>query len=303
MKKHNLQQKRSRYGYLFILPWLVGIVLFFAQTIFNLFRYSLFDLRIEQGTGYVFNKLPNGVLSNFVDAFTRDALFPQILTNSLSDMLYRIPIILVFSLVVAMVLNQNFKGRGMMRTIFFIPLLISCGLIGSIIKESLSSTVMGTEGSDGLFNATLLTNMLLEYGLPSNLVNTIGGLVSNVTDLIWGSSVQIIVFIMGLMTIPASYYEVAEVEGATAWETFWYVTFPAVFPYILVNLIYTVVDHFVSYDNEVMQYIINTAYKDYKYSYAAAMCWIYFVIIVATLGVLVWAASFLSPSKEKKKKH
>ena len=158
-----------------------------------------------------------------------------------------------------------------MRSVFFIPLLISSGVIASIIKTSLTSTVMSADASDNLFNAALLTNMLYRFGLPDNLVSTIGSLVSNVTDLVWSSSVQIIVFIMGLMTIPVSHYEVARVEGATAWETFWYVTFPSVFPYIFVNLVYTVIDHFVSYDNAVMKYIMNTAYKDYKYSYAAAM--------------------------------
>lgn len=302
MKKRNLLQKRNRIGFLFVLPWLIGIILFFLQTIVNLLRYSLCDLQIEAGQGYVYNSLPNGVFTNFIDAFTRDAQFPQILSGSLSEMLYRIPIIVVFSLVVAIILNQDFKGRGVMRSVFFIPLLISSGVIGSIIKTSLTSTVMSADASDNLFSAALLTDMLLRAGLPDNLVSTIGNLVSNVTDLVWASSVQIIVFIMGLMTIPASHYEVAQIEGATSWETFWYVTFPAVFPYIFVNLIYTVIDHFVSYDNAVMKYIMNTAYKDYKYSYAAAMCWIYFIIIVAALGIMTWAVGLISPTREKKAK-
>lgn len=302
MKKQNLLRNRNRKGYLFILPWLIGTVLFFAQTIVNLLRYSFCDLEIVQGQGFVFTPLPNGAFSHYIDAFTRDVQFPQILTGSLSDMLYRIPIILVFSLMVAIILNQDFKGRGVMRTVFFIPLLLSCGVIASIIKTSLTTTVMSAEASDNLFNTALLTDMLYRVGMPDNLVSTIGSLVANVTDLVWGSSIQIIIFIMGLMTIPASHYEVAQVEGATAWETFWYVTFPAVFPYIFVNLIYTVIDHFVSYDNAVMKYIMNTAYKDYKYSYASAMCWIYFIIIIAALGAMTWAMTLISPDREKKAK-
>lgn len=303
MKKRNLLRKRNRIGYLFILPWLIGIVVFFAQTIVNLLRYSFCDLEIVAGAGYVYTPLADGAFSHYVDAFTRDVQFPQLLVSSLTDLLYRIPIILVFSLVVAMILNQDFRGRGAMRSVFFVPLLISSGVIASIIKASLTSTVMSADASDNIFSAALLTNMLYEFGLPDGLVSTVGSLVSNVTDLVWQSSVQIIVFIMGLMTIPVSHYEVARVEGATAWETFWYVTFPAVFPYIFVNLIYTVIDHFVSYDNSVMKYIMNTAYKDYRYSYAAAMCWIYFIIIVAALGVLAWAVSLLSPTRDKKAGH
>ena len=184
MKKRNLLRKRNRVGFLFILPWLVGIVLFFAQTIVNLLRYSFTDLQVVQGQGFVFNALPNRAFTHYINAFTRDAQFPQILSASLSEMLYRIPIILVFSLVVAMILNQDFKGRGVMRSVFFIPLLISSGVIASIIKTSLTSTVMSADSSDNLFNAALLTQMLYRFGLPDNLVNTVGSLVSNVTDLV-----------------------------------------------------------------------------------------------------------------------
>ena len=302
MKQSKYQRKRGRAGLLFILPWLIGIVLFFLQTVFNLLRYSLCDLKVVQGSGYVYETLKNGLFSHYIDAFTKDSVFPQRLVGSLSDMLYRIPIILVFSLVVAIVLNQKFRGRGVMRSVFFIPLLISSGVIASIIKASLTSTVMGGDSSNNIFNAALLTDMLYEFGLPDKLIGTIGSLVSNVTDLVWQSSVQIIIFIMGLMTIPATYYEVAQVEGATAWETFWKVTFPAVLPYIFVNLIYTVIDHFVSYDNGVMKYIMDTAYKDFKYSYASAMMWIYFIIIIVALAVVVGLISLVTPFFEKKEK-
>lgn len=302
MKKSGFQKKRARAGILFILPWLLGVALFFLQTILNLMRYSLCDAKIVQGQGYVFESLENGIFTHYINAFVGDSLFPQKLVESLSDMVYRIPVILVFSLVVAIILNQNFKGRGMMRAIFFVPLLISSGVIASIIKDSLSSTVMGAEASNNIFNAALLTNMLLEFGLPNQLVATIGSFVSNVTDLVWGSSVQIIVFIMGLMTIPASYYEVAQVEGASGWETFWRVTFPCVTPYILVNLIYTAIDHFVSYDNAVMKYIMDSAYKDFKFSYASAMSWIYFVVIIVALLAMVFLLSLVAPFTDKKEK-
>ena len=302
MKKRKIQSKRARAGVLFILPWLIGVVLFFLQTIWNLIKYSLCDAKIVQGEGFVFETLEKGIFSHYVNAFVGDSLFPQKLVESLSDMLYRIPIILVFSLVVAIILNQNFKGKGLMRSIFFIPLLISSGVIASIIKTNLTSTVMGAESSNNIFNAALLTDMLYEFGLPDQLVNTLGSFVSNVTDLVWGSSVQIIVFIMGLMTIPATFYEVAQVEGSTAWETFWRVTFPAVSPYILVNLVYTAIDHFVSYDNVVMKYIMDTAYKDFKFSYAAAMSWIYFIVIVIALIFMVLLVSLVTPFFEKKEK-
>ncbi len=300
MKRRTIKKQRALAGFLFVLPWLVGIIVFFVQAMFNLLRYSFVNFEFVEG-GYELQKLSNGIFSHYKNAFVGDSLFPQNLTESLGDMLYRVPIILVFSLFVGIVLNQEFKGRGIMRAIFFIPILISSGVIASIIKDSLTSTVMSADGgSGGIFSAALLTDMLLNFGLPDQLVWQIGDLVANVTDLIWGSSVQIIVFLMGLLTIPHTYYEVAQVEGATGWETFWKVTFPAVSPYILVNMIYTAIDHFVNYDNQVMKYIIETAFTDYNYSYASAMCWIYFVIIIFALVALILVTSLFIPFREKK---
>lgn len=300
MKRKTIKQQRARAGFLFILPWLIGIIIFFLQAMFNLLRYSFSDFKFVQGIGYEFGDLSGGMFEHYGTALFNDSLFPQKLTESLTEMLYRVPIILVFSLFVAIVLNQKFKGRGVMRAIFFIPILISSGVIASIIKTSLTSTVMGSGGSGNIFSAALLTDMLYEFGMPDSLVNTIGTLVSNVTDLIWGSSVQIIVFLMGLLTIPHTYYEVAQVEGATGWETFWKVTFPAVSPYILVNIIYTAIDHFINYDNQVMNYIIESAFKYYKYSYSSAMSWIYFIVIIVTLVLLILLTSLFIPFKEKK---
>lgn len=137
----------------------------------------------------------------------------------------------------------------------------------------------------------LLTRQLLDAGLPEGLVNTVGGMIANVSDLVWSSGVQILVFLMGLLTIPQSHYEVAQVEGATGWEAFWKVTFPAVSPYILVGLVYSAIDHFIGYDNAVMKYITDNAYNNFRYSYAAAMSWIYFGAILLCLAVLVFITS------------
>lgn len=302
MKNLSNRKKRAIAGFLFVSPWLCGFVLFFLQAIVNLLRYSFTDFIFVQGKGYEFKALSGGVFSHYFEAFVGDSLFPQKLLTSLTDMLYRVPVILVFSLFVAIVLSQNFKGRGVMRAIFFVPILISSGVIASVVKTNLTSTVVGTDSSNNIFSAALLTDMLYQFGVADSIVNTIGSLVSNVTDLIWGSSVQIIVFLMGLLTIPQTYYEVAQVEGATGWETFWKVTFPAVSPYILVNLIYSAIDHFINYDNAVMKYIIEIAFTDFDYSYASTLSWIYFIIIIAALAALVFLTALFIPYFEKKPK-
>ena len=299
LKRLSGKSKRSLAGFLFVTPWLVGIMIFFLQAIINLLRYSFGSFDFVEG-GYVLNSLEGGFFANYKQALFLDSLFPQKLLNSLTDMLYRVPIILVFSLFVAIILNQEFKGRGFMRAIFFLPILISSGVIASVIQSTLTSTVIGGDSSNSILSAVLLTDMLYNSGLPTNLVNQIGNLVSNVTDLIWSSSVQIIVFLMGILTIPQSYYEVAQVEGATGWETFWKVTFPVVSPFILVNIIYTAIDHFISYDNEAMKYVLDIAFTDTKYSFASAMSWIYFIVIIVVLLAVVFLTSLFIPFREKK---
>ena len=224
--------------------------------------------------------LEEGWWEHYHHAFQGDPLFPQKFTSTILDMLYRVPVILIFSLFVAIVLNQKFR-----------PVLVTAGVISSIIKTSLTTVVVGGDSATNIFSAALLTQQLLDAGLPEGLVNTVGGMVANVSDLVWSSGIQILVFLMGLLTIPQSYYEVAQVEGATGWEAFWKVTFPVVSPYILVNLVYSAIDHFIGYDNAVMKYIIEIAYNNFQYSYAAAMSWIYFAAILLCLGMLVFITS------------
>ena len=198
-----------------------------------------------------------------------------------------------------------------MRLIFFLPVLVTTGVISSIIKTSLTTVVVGGDSATNIFSAALLTRQLLDAGLPEGLVNTVGGMIANVSDLVWSSGVQILVFLMGLLTIPQSHYEVAQVEGATGWEAFWKVTFPAVSPYILVGLVYSAIDHFIGYDNAVMKYITDNAYNNFRYSYAAAMPWIYFGAILLCLAVLVFITSrFIryggaddAPRRERRARH
>jgi len=287
------EKKRSVAGFAFVLPWLIGIVLFFVQPLINLVRYSVTDLQFAEGRGIVLNKLSAGIFEYYRYAFTGDAKFPQIFTSSITDMLYKLPIIVIFSMFVAIVLNQKFKGRAVMRSVFFLPVIVTAGVISTIIKTSLTSVVMNSGESSNIFSAALLTESLTRSGLPQQLVNLISTVTANVSDLIWSSGVQILVFLMGLNTVSDTYYEVAQVEGATGWETFWKVVFPVISPYILVNMVYTVVDSFVRYDNAVMKYISDTAYDNFHYSYAAAMSWIYFITVLVLVLVLFWLVSKL----------
>ncbi|MEG1886747.1 MAG: sugar ABC transporter permease [Oscillospiraceae bacterium] len=286
MKRLNMRQKRGIAGWIFIMPWFVGLLLFFIQPMVTFIQYSFTNFRFSDTGGYILSKLEDGPFANYIQALTQDSKFPVQVVNAFKDLIYQTPIIVFFSLFVALILNQKFRGRTAMRAIFFLPIIITAGVISSIIRGDLNSIAMSSSGqSSNLFNATQLMGLLLESGLPENIVNFLTNMVSNVGDLIWKSGIQILIFMSALLSIPSSYYEVAVVEGATGWETFWKVTLPIVSPFVLANTVYTIVDS-ITRGNGAIDYILEYSIKDMNYSYAAAMSWIYFFVVVVILMIV-----------------
>ena len=259
---------------MFVLPWIIGFLVFFIQPLILLVKLAFTDMAFGETSGFVLNKLDN-VFDNFKYIFTEDAYFTTYLTESFGSLLYKVPFIILFSLFSASILNQKFHGRALMRVIFFLPVVIGSGLVMNVIEINSDQITMVAEESS-MFNTAGLVDMLLLAGLPDKFV---GG----VADLVWESSIQILVFLVALLSVPQSYYEVAIVEGAKAWETFWKVTFPTVTPYVLALTIYTIIDSFTNVDNKIMKYVVSVSNTQIEYSKAAAMSWIFFILILAVI--------------------
>jgi ABC-type sugar transport system permease subunit len=136
-----------------------------------------------------------------------------------------------------------------------------------------------------MFQVSALTEMMREMGLGDDITNAITSFTNGIFELSWRSGIQILLFIAGLQTVPPQLYEAANVDGCTAWERFWKITFPLLTPVLIINLIYTVTDHFTSYQNEVMRMILDYG-SSFKYSYSATLAWIYFAVILVILGGL-----------------
>lgn len=260
-------------------------------------QYAFTNLQFSPDVGMVLEPL-DGLFDNFRFAFLEDTNFPRRLVDSLTSMLYQVPVILLFSLFVAIVLGQKFRGRGVMRAIFFLPVIVTSGVIATVIRTSMAGVTLGAGDSAGIFNATVLMDTLVRSGMPDGLVSTVGGMVSNVSDLVWKSGVQILIFLTGILAIPESHYDVARVEGATGWDTFCKVVFPTVVPYILVNFVYTMIDIFVSYDNAVMRWISDLTLGIQK-SYAAAMALSYFLIIMGSIAVILGLVTLFTRARRK----
>lgn len=278
-------QKRSWAGRLFILPWLLGFALFFARPLLQSLYYTFCEISLG-GEGY---KIAFKGLDNYLFVFTQDPdFFRLLLPEALKNILYEIPIIAIFSLFIAVLLNRKFRGRALMRAVFFLPVIITSGIIIHILKQDIfaSSVMQSNSQAVYMFKSSGLQDFLVQNGLDYAIVNYFTEVINRIFDLTWKSGVQILLFLAGLQTIPKALYEAANVEGSTPWEAFWKVTFPMVSPYILLNIIYTIIDTFTDYGNTVMQTIYDTAIMQVRYAYSCTLSWIFFLCVFAIIGIV-----------------
>ncbi|MBS5724509.1 MAG: sugar ABC transporter permease [Clostridiales bacterium] len=295
----SLQVKKSRAGWLFIAPFLLGFLLIYLPIIYDSIRYSFHEIDIITGGGY---ELVWVGLGNYQAALS-DATFVETLLTGLTGLIIEIPAILLFSLFIAILLNQKMAGRAAFRAIFFIPVLLTTGLIadidaGNTLGDYMSSTTEGidTGNTTGtsvseIISAADIQNLFSNMIVGSELVTWVTDLVNNIFDIVNRSGVQMLIFLAGLQGISPAIYESCQIEGASSWETFWKITLPMISPMILVNAIYTVIDSFTSGSNSVMAYV-NELYSSAGDGnvISSAMAWMYFllvmVIVAAVAGII-----------------
>lgn len=284
-----LTARRTMNGYLFILPWLVGFIAFYLRSLILTIQFSLSDLTVGAVGGYTLDWVG---LQNYIYAFRVHADFKQILTTSVANMLIDVPLITFFSLFMALLLNKKFPGRTLVRALFFLPVILNADAITSAMELSRQMMTGGISSSSAeMASATSATvnidyyiHLLSDLALPDVVLEYIVEAVNRISDIITASGVQIIIFIAALQSIPGSMYEVAKIEGATAYETFWKVTFPMVMPHIITNVVYTVVDSFT--DSEVVELAYDTAFKQSNYGLSSAFSLISTVITCLILVIV-----------------
>lgn len=287
-KKMSLMTKRSITGYIFILPWLAGFIIFYLRSLIMTANFSLSEISVAVGGGYD-SKFVG--LQNYIYAFRAHGSFKQVLTTSVGNMLIDVPLITFFSLLMAMLLNKKFKGRTLVRAIFFLPVIMNSAAITTAIDMSRQMLAGGLSASSAeMANAASGVNMMYyvemfsNLGLPSGILDYIVAAVERINDIISASGVQIIIFIAALQSIPGSMYEVAKIEGATAYETFWKVTFPMVMPHIITNVVYTVVDNFAN--SEIVDMAYNTAFTEVNYGLSSTMSLVSTAIVCVILVIV-----------------
>lgn len=287
-KKLTLEQKHAITGFVFILPWFIGFLWFYAGSFVQAVRFSLSKLEMLGTGGYTLEFIG---LKNFKFALFEDPEFNQILTTSIRDIIIDVPLIIFFSLFIAIICNGKFKGRTLVRAILFLPIILNSGAINAameVAREAINGGVasVATEAASGSgVNIEYLVEMMTNLGFPVFLLEYIVAAIARIFEIVQASGVQIIIFIAALQSVPGALYEVAKIEGATAYETFWKVTFPMVSPLIVTNVVYTIVDSFI--DSEVVEKAYEMAFSEFNWGVSVAMSLISSVVICLILVVIV----------------
>lgn len=286
-KKLTLMQKRAITGILFISPWLIGFIWFYVRSFIMAIQFSLSKLTVIENGGFTLDFIG---LDNFKYAFLEDPTFNQILVQSVKDMIIDVPLIIFFSLFVAILLNQKFKGRTLVRAIFFLPVIMNSGAISQTLALAQAAATGGVAAVSAEaaavqgVNVEYFMSLFLDLGFPKAILDYIIMAVARIYDIVQASGIQIIIFIAALQSVPGALYEVSKIEGATAYETFWKVTFPMVSPLILTNVVYTIVDSFVI--STVVDKAYEVAFTNFNWGVSVAMSLISTFIVCAILLIV-----------------
>lgn len=292
INSRGIEALKERYGWICVSHWVVGLIVFFIIPIFQSFYYTFCKVTLVTGD---LDATWVG-LENLKYAFNVDPSFTDYLLSSVGTFAYSFPIILVLSLILALMLNQKFKGRVFFRAIYFLPVIIASGVIlGTIIGDQ---SISSTSGTDEAVSANMVNvSELVEWtGLPESVSRYFNDAINKIMNLVWQCGVQIILFIAGMQSIPDLYYEVSKVEGATAWEEFWYITFPSLSRVITLVTVFTMVELMTSQTDKVISHAYNLI-SSQMFGESSAMLWTYFLIIGVILAAVLGAFNYFCARK------
>ena len=302
-RSSSLDAKKARSGWLFVLPFVIGLLIIYLPVVYESIKGTFFELKmLPSGTGYEQNFVG---FDNYIQAFTSESNkdFLQTLLTGIKDLAFDIPAIVIFSLFVAILLNEKMVGRAAFRAIFFVPVILCTGLIDAIdSKNTLLSYMNDTSAAIDMGSGEDTVNNIVSAGdlswlfssmkVGGNLVDYVTQIINEIYSIINRSGVQMLIFLAGLQSISPAIYESCSIDGATGWETFWKITIPMISPYILVNTVYTVIDSFTSSSNKVMTYIDGVYEQSGGRVISSAMSWMYFLIVMAIIALVVLILSF-----------
>jgi ABC-type sugar transport system permease subunit len=289
----SLEKRKARGGYIFVLPFILGLLIVYLPVIIDSFKSTFITVKDIAGT-----KMESFAgFANYQEALFSTPAFVQTLKNGVLSLLVDIPSIVIFSLFIAVILNQKVLGRAVFRAIFFIPVICATGLMETIDSaassyndymgnqgEGINMGMVETEGS-GMFSGDSIIGLFESMKIGTELAEFVVSAVNRVSSIIDRCGVQMLILLAALQSISPAIYESCSIDGATTWETFWKITLPMISPMILVSAVYTVIDAFTSHNSAIMKFI--TGQVSANAQVGTAMAWVYFGVIILLVLVVV----------------
>lgn len=299
MKKLKNNRENQNVGIVFALPFIIGLLLFFIPTVIMGFRFAVSDVSISAGLSLDFSGI-----KNFKYALRGDADYFKLVISDLGDLLSTLPIVVIFSLFVAVLLNSEVWGKSAFRVIFFLPVIACVGMLSAdntqVVMSAMTSGAQETD-SEMLSAMSDVTTILQGLEFSPQLIEIVSGAANNIMDIVNRSGVQILIFLAGIQAISPSIYESARVEGASGWEIFWKITLPMLMPMMLVNVLFTFVDSITRSDTELVNYIKDMAFSKAEFGYSAAMAWFHYFCLLIMLGLIALIAAIAVKTVKRNK--
>ncbi len=276
IKLGKLEKREARMGYLFVAPWVIGVLLFLLVPLGQSFYYMWFNIRITP-VGTVFNYVKT---QNFTQIWMENPEFPQQLVTYIWQTIVQVPVIVVFALLIAMMLNGKIRCRGLFRLIFFLPVIIVSGPVMNMLVSEGAATIpsMNVQSIVSAFDTFL----------PTSTAESVGEIFGNMIMTLWYSGVQILIFLSALQKLDPALYEAAKIDGGSNWECFWKITLPTIKPMILLNAVYTVIFLSSNEQNSLITMIESAMFsgtKEKGYGYASAMAWMYAIVVTLIVAL------------------
>lgn len=284
IKGRTLLTPTDKTGLLFVFPFIIGFIWLFMKPLLESLNYTFH--RVTMGTDSLV-LTPIG-FENWKYMATTDAEFIKKLITMTSGMLVEILVIMFISIFLAVLLVDKFPGRLFFRTALFLPMIFGAAPIMSAFRTLGGDNQMEAQGNAFVTMSGEMTGFVNEiissFGILTPIIEKFTVYAGTLFNLVWDTSLQIVIFIIGLQAIPSHLYEVAKMEGATKWETFWKITFPLLTPSILLCLVYSVINYFNKSTNPIV--VLIDGNMTARLDYACTQSWAYAIMIFAVVLVI-----------------
>ena len=289
----SLDRRKARAGWFFVLPFVIGFIAIYLPMIIDSIKYSFCRIKVVSGSGFETTFVG---WQNYNEALFVNPDFVKTLLSGLQTLAFDIPAIILFSLFMSVLLNQKMAGRAVFRAIFFVPVILSTGIMESIDAQNIIddmiedgsgiNTGTGQSTAADIVSAIDVEALFANMRVGTEIVDFVVRAINNIYGIVNRSGVQMLIFLAGLQSISPAIYESCQIDGATGWETFWKITFPMISPMILVNAVYTIIDSFTTDSNTVMKFIATEYSKTNGQEISSAMSWMYFLIVIGIVGII-----------------